>query len=313
MRRAVVRLPYAIALLALMIAGGLACGSSQPQLPAQVPLPTYTPLPTHTPQAPLPTYTPLPTHTPQAPLPTYTPLPTHTPQAPLPTYTPLPTHTPRAPLPTYTPLPTHTPQAPLPTYTPIATQTPLPTHTPLPTYTPMATQTPLPTYTPVPTYTPYPTPTLTPYPTPTPTPSAGTRESPIPLGAVALTHAGWEVSVLSATPNANDAVLAEYRFNDPPRPGRQFYLVTLRAKYVGAGSDDFGFRHRLRVVGSANNVVYEAFGDGCGVIPNSLPSPEVFTGGEITGNKCWEIESSDAESLLIFLGNDATRIWFALK
>ncbi len=244
MRRAVVRLPYVIALLALMTAGGLACGRSQPPLPTQVPLPTYTPLPTHTPQTPLPTYPPLPTHTPLAPLPTYTPLPTHTP---------------------------------------------------------------------LPTYTPYPTPTHTPSPTPTPTPSVGTRENPVPFGAVARTHAGWEVSVLSATPNANDAVLAENRFNDPPRLGRQFYLVTLRAKYVGAGSDDFGFRHRLRVVGSEKNVVYEALGDGCGVIPDSLLTPEVFTGGVINGNKCWEMDSSDADSLVMFLGSGAKRIWFALK
>lgn len=140
----------------------------------------------------------------------------------------------------------------------------------------------------------------------------------MPLGDVARSSDGWEVSVLSVAPNASDAVLAENRFNDPPREGRQFHLVTVRAKYVGTGSTRFDGSFRLRALG-AGGVVYTTFENGCGVLPDALPDPEVFTGGEITGNECWEIESLDVGSLVMLLDGPAfsfgtqERIWFALR
>ena len=275
-----------------VVIGGVACGSTTP-------LPTYTPLSTYT---PLPTYTPAPTYTPLAPLPTYNPLPTYTP---VPTHTPLPTHTPVAtytPLPTYTPAATYTPLAPLPTYTP------LPTHTPAATYTPLPTYTPAPTYTPLPTYTAVPTATATPFPTATPTPSVGTaRENPVPFGTAARSRDGWEVVVVDVIHNATDIILAENPYNDPPQEGNQFYMVTVQAKYLGEGSSRFHGHANLKTVG-AQGIFYEY---SCGVRPNPLDTPEVFAGNAFTGNVCWEIVSTDVDSLQMVMDR-YVRVWFSL-
>ena len=262
-----------------VVIGGVACGSSTP-------LPTYTPLSTYT---PLPTHTPAPTYTPHAPLPTYNPLPTYTP---VPTYTPLPTHTPAA---TYTPFPTHTPAA---------------TYTRLPTYTPA------PTYTPLPTYTAVPTATATLFPTATPTPSVGTtRQNPVPFGTAAQSPDGWEVTVVEVIHNATNIILAENQFNDPPEGGNQFYLATLRVKYLGEGSSSFRGHPFLKAVG-AQGTFYEK---SCGVKPNALDTPEVFSGVEFTGNVCWEIVSTDAVSLQMVMDrlgdgviSRSHRVWFSL-
>ena len=293
MQRSPLHASLVLIILAFMAASGFACGSNTP-------LPTYTPAATYTPLAPLPTHTPAATYTPLAPLPTYTPAATYTPLAPLPTHTPAATYTPLAPLPTYTPAATYTPLAPLPTHTPAATYTPL---APLPTYTPAATHTPLPTYTPVPAA------THTPSPSPTPTPSVGMREKPVPLGTSMRLGNGWEMTVVAVNPDASTEVLAENQFNDPPQDGSQFYMVTVRAKYLGEGSDRFNVS--LKAVGQSA-VVHT---DSCGVLPNDLAfTPEVFTGGGISGNVCWEIASTDAESLEMFFDPwiSGERIWFAL-
>ena len=52
-------------------------------------------------------------------------------------------------------------------------------------------------------------------------------------------------------------------------------------------------------------VVYTRFENGSGVIPNDLSDPEVFTGGEITGNVCWEIMTTDAQALQMLLQEPA--------
>ena len=125
----------------------------------------------------------------------------------------------------------------------------------------------------------------------------------------------WEVTVISAIPNATESVLKENSFNDPPEPGKQFYIVTVRTKYLGLDSTLFDGGFRLRAVGNGG-VVYTTFSDSCGVIPNELPDPELFTNGEIEGYECWQIASDDAESLMMFLEpaflSDSPRVWFSL-
>ena len=51
----------------------------------------------------------------------------------------------------------------------------------------------------------------------------------------------------------------------------------------------------------AENVAYSTFVNGCGVIPDPLPSyTEVFSGGCVEGYVGWEIKSSDVKSLVMF-------------
>lgn len=120
---------------------------------------------------------------------------------------------------------------------------------------------------------------------------------------------------MSVTPNATAAVLAENQFNDPPQPGDQFFIARVSATYTGPGSSRFDGSFRLRAVG-ASAVSYSTFNNSCGVIPDKLPDPEVFTGGTIEGNVCWEIRASDASSMVMFddpfLGDDSKRVYFSI-
>ena len=130
-------------------------------------------------------------------------------------------------------------------------------------------------------------------------PDRGSRNNPIPRGEAAMLYGGWEVRVVGVIPNATELVLRENMFNDPPKPGYQFFIVTIEATYRGPGSARFDGGFRLRAVGPAN-VSYSTFEDSCGVIPDEISDREVFSGGTIRGNVCWQVLSSDAENLLMY-------------
>lgn len=127
----------------------------------------------------------------------------------------------------------------------------------------------------------------------------GTRENPMPRKTWVDLGDGWSINLCCVVPDATRAVLNENMFNDPPKAGHQFFLAKLTACYNGAGSDRFDGDYRLRAVG-ASNVAYSTFENYCGVIPEKLPDPEVFTGGCIEGYVGWEIRSSDADSLVMY-------------
>ena len=189
----------------------------------------------------------------------------------------------------------------------------------------VSTPTPIPTPTSIPTPTPIPTPTLTPTPRPTPTPvpppRLGSRQNPVRFGTTVEVLGEepddhWALTVLGTTPDATDEVLDENQFNDPPEEGHQFYIAKARATYLGPDSNEFDGRRRLSVLGGSG-VVY-TYRDGCGVIPDRLDSyRELFTGGTVEGNICWQIASTDAGSLVMFLEpdsirSDGERTWFSL-
>lgn len=160
-------------------------------------------------------------------------------------------------------------------------------------------------------------PVTTPTPTGPTTPvstAAGTRENPVPLGQAAALHDGWILTVNSVTPDATAAVLAENQFNDPPDPGRQFFIVNISATYTGPGSDSF-WDARLEAVGPSA-VSYASFADSCGVIPDDFDRATVFTGGTVTGNICWSVRTSDVSQLVMFDDgsfDDDDRVWFKLS
>ena len=196
--------------------------------------------------------------------------------------------------------------------------TPSPTTEPEPTAVPIQpSPTPVPTPTPIP---PTPTPEPTPTAAPTRTPAAvlGERGNPVPFGVTAELKFSetdhWEVTVLGAERDATSIVLRENQFNDSPRDGHQFYLVTVGVKYLGTGSTTFRAGSRLKALGNGG-VVYTTFGNTCGVIPDEFPYSELFTNGQLEGSECWEIASADVESLVMIVESDsstAERAWFAL-
>ncbi|HEX9644987.1 MAG TPA: hypothetical protein VGC11_13430 [Acidimicrobiia bacterium] len=156
---------------------------------------------------------------------------------------------------------------------------------------------------------------------PTTTASAGsdvgTRENPVASGTPAQVGEDWIVTVVSATPDATAAILAENQFNDPPAEGDQFFLVSLEAVYVGDTSGTFWLETTLKALG-ISNVAYE-FDAICGVIPNAMSDVgETFPGGTAAGTECWAVQSDDAASLLLiiepaFSFSDDDRVFFATQ
>ncbi len=140
-------------------------------------------------------------------------------------------------------------------------------------------------------------------------------DSPIQLGAV-VQVGNWRLRVSAVRPDGTDGVMEENEFNDPPPEGNQFFIASLEATYTGTESSTFWVDMTLKSVGESN-VAYEGFDAYCGVIPDDInDSGETFPGGTITGNICWNIQSTDAASLVMIVEElfnfDDTRAFFAL-
>ena len=116
----------------------------------------------------------------------------------------------------------------------------------LPTVVPLVIS----TSTPQPTATPVPRPTAPPVP-------VGSQSNPVLMGVTGqVLSAGdrkWEITVTDIVPDAWGLVQAENRFNDPPAPGTQFYMVSLRVKNTGSQKRHF-LPSNLRSVGTSVGV-----------------------------------------------------------
>jgi len=151
---------------------------------------------------------------------------------------------------------------------------------------------------------------------PTPTPSVGlSRNNPVPRGQSLVVPEGWEITVTGFDPDATEEVLAENQFNDPPAPGKKFFMVRVRMKNVAANDpDDPDAGFALRMVGS-ENLVYTTFGQSCGVIPDDIDNQpsEVFRGGSVEGNVCYEVGQNESNFVILtnfFLSDDSNRRYF---
>jgi hypothetical protein len=159
--------------------------------------------------------------------------------------------------------------------------------------------------------------------TPTPRPRAededgptGSRENPVPLGTEAEVGDNWVVAVEDYTPFADDLVIAENEFQEPPAEGNQCALVSISITFVGEGSGN-PFELSFQTVGD-EAVSYQVFGGNCLIIPDALPLAEVFEGGVLTGNIAFEIASTDADSLVLFVEDYTdfsgdSRVYFGLQ
>jgi hypothetical protein len=160
--------------------------------------------------------------------------------------------------------------------------------------------------------------------TPAPEPSTtsmaiverGTRDAPVAAGET-VRVGDWDVTVLSATRDATEAVLTENEFNDPPAEGRQFFVVEVSTTYEGAESEEVFAGLTMSTVGDSA-VAYSSFEDTCGVVPGELDTfSEVFPGGTQVGNLCWQVLTEDAESLVLIVDHalsfDQDRAYLALR
>ncbi len=149
----------------------------------------------------------------------------------------------------------------------------------------------------------------------------GSRAEPLPFGEPAEIRFDatdhWELTVVGVTPDATTLLLAHYRGNVSPDGGKQYFVATVRAKYLGPGSASFAAGYRLRAVGDGG-AAYTTFGrdDSCGVVPNGFQQRELFTGAEEEGAVCWTITSTDADFLVMIVEQDRAsdgRAWLALR
>ena len=140
-----------------------------------------------------------------------------------------------------------------------------------------------------------------PAPNPTPDPGAiGTRSNPVPLGQYFQPPTSpWELKVVSVDWDAWPEIQAENQLNESPAAGNQFVMVTIMVRNTGSSADRFS-SSRISAVGS-QSVEYRTSVNHCGVIPDDFSDiTRLFPSGELQGNICYEVASSDISSLLLF-------------
>ena len=141
------------------------------------------------------------------------------------------------------------------------------------------------------------TPTPATAPPPTPAPPGYSLANPIPAGESLQGSDGTEVRVLGIVEEARRQVADANTFNDPPSAGSKFYMVSIGVAYLsGTGSINVSAAD-YSLVGD-NRIVYTPYENSCGVIPDELAG-ELFPGGRIQGNICFEIPKDEGNLVLI--------------
>ena len=143
-------------------------------------------------------------------------------------------------------------------------------------------------------------------------------EHSVPVGK-AGNLPNWSLRVLAVDTDAWDAIKEENQFNDPPNDGHKFVTVRLEVQYTGPGeSPDLVWDLTPKAVG-VSRVGYDDGFFNCGVIPDSLKDQprELFTGGTVSGNVCFEVREKDLSSLLLYVDESgglftAATVWMDL-
>lgn len=158
-------------------------------------------------------------------------------------------------------------------------------------------------------------PTATPMPpTATPVLVGRSRNNPIPFGqpTTLINTDGFALWVVDVLEDATRLVLDENQYNDPPPDGHQFLIVHIKVKNTSVESHSFTPAWRLHLVGASD----VAISTGCGVIPDDFEGHrEIFEDGELEGNVCFTVETSDIGTLVMYDDAPAqdSRIFYALQ
>lgn len=129
------------------------------------------------------------------------------------------------------------------------------------------------------------------------------RQSPSPLGEPVDVGEGWTITIRGAELDATETLLAAGEFNDPPPAGFVYTLVDMELMYNGSDESGSGFSVNVDVVGDSN-----VTGDSnCGIfdIPDEIDRfADVFQGGSLAGNRCYLVDETDLDSLVVFTSAD---------
>jgi hypothetical protein len=122
-------------------------------------------------------------------------------------------------------------------------------------------------------------------------------DNPVPVGSSAQLGT-WQVEVVGYTKNADAAVAHENQFNDKPKPGTQYVLVTLKATYTGNGSSDPSSDLTSAGIGSDGT----QYGSPSEVLPDDLYDVgNVPSGAHAVGNVVLLVDSSAVDGLVVYL------------
>jgi hypothetical protein len=146
----------------------------------------------------------------------------------------------------------------------------------------------------------------------------GARENPYAIGQTGAIGNGWNLRVVSVTPNANDQVVAYHDpggfENHPPPPGAQDFMASIILTYTGGGSSN-AFDNVLDLLDAegSHNARYAYYSCGVPPAPNfENVSGDLFSGQSITGNVCFQIAVNDVDTLLATV--DVVKpVWWALR
>ena len=83
-------------------------------------------------------------------------------------------------------------------------------------------------------------------------------DNPTPAGEVLQGTYGTEIVVTGILEDATNLVLETNQFNDPPKPGNRFYMVTVAVSYV-SGSDSLNVTEADYSLIGDKKVVYVPF------------------------------------------------------
>ena len=139
---------------------------------------------------------------------------------------------------------------------------------------------------------------------PTPTAVGENRNNPILFGQSQITSDGFSLWVVNMIENATAEVLAESSsYIKPPDEGHQLVLVRIKVKNNISESKNFNADGRLRTVGNASVEYWHCkhHQDYSMSIPDEFDdSREIFEGGELEGNLCFSVKSSDVDSIVLY-------------
>jgi hypothetical protein len=149
----------------------------------------------------------------------------------------------------------------------------------------------------------------------TPVDGSTTRETPIPIGEAGQIG-DFTLTVTGVIPQADAWVAEANPFAAPPTEGNQFTVASVTMTFTGSGIGIPYVQMGFYAV-AASGIEYGHVTSGCGELPTGLDSArDVFPGGTVTYDICWQIPVADAGSLVLRVDSsdaDVTPSWFALE
>jgi hypothetical protein len=134
------------------------------------------------------------------------------------------------------------------------------------------------------------------FPVTSPTPTA---EAAVPVGEQARVGA-WEITVVSVTAPATELIAYTNEFNEPPRPGFEYVVVTVKATYAGEDPAEFFLDIASTFVGSEGGE-YGA-PQGRAIAPQPIEDAgAVVPGGTASGDLVFEVSSAEMAGGMVAL------------